>query len=157
SSASLVRRGGVDLNGCELKAMLAGYQSTVVVLHTTGDNWQYEVGTLFLKRMGNARGSTVSVTSMAAPEDPMRGYEKGQRAREQEKRPEAEKELNKAVQIYPQFAAAWTLLGDIHRQYDQFEEARVEYAKAMAADPQYVNPVYGLATIAMQQKKWDEA
>jgi tetratricopeptide (TPR) repeat protein len=27
----------------------------------------------------------------------------------------------------------------------------------MAADPQFVNPTYGLATIAMQEKKWDEA
>ena len=128
----------------------------MVVLHTSGDNWQYEVGTLFLKRMGDAKGSTVSVTSMAAPKDAMRAYEKAQKAR-QEKPAEAEKELNKAVQIYPQFAAAWTLLGDIHRQSERFELARTEYARAVSADPQFVNPTYGLATIAMQEKKWDEA
>src|ERR1051326_1883615 len=79
ATSSLARRGGVDLDGCELKAMLAGYQSTVVVLHTSGDSWQYEVGTLFLKRMGDAKGSTISVTSMAAPRDAMRAYEKAQR------------------------------------------------------------------------------
>lgn len=157
SSTSLSRRGGVDLNGCELKAMLPGYQSTVVVLHTTGDNWQYEVGTLVLKRMGNAKGSTISVTSMAAPRDAMHAYEKAQKAHQQEKQAEAEKELNKAVQIYPQFAAAWTLLGDIHRQSERFDLARTEYEHAMTADPQFVNPTYGLATIAMQEKKWDEA
>jgi len=155
SGTGLSRR-PFDLNGCELKAMLPGYQSSVVVLHTSGDNWQYEVGTLFLKRMGDAKGSTVSVTSMAAPKDAMRAYEKAQKAR-QEKPAEAEKELNKAVQIYPQFAAAWTLLGDIHRQSERFELARTEYARAVSADPQFVNPTYGLATIAMQEKKWDEA
>jgi len=153
----LARRGTVDLNGCELKAVLPGYHSSVVVLHAIGDNWQYEVGTLFLKRMGEAKGSTVSVTSMTAPKEATRAFEKAQKAREQEKTAEAEKELNKAVQIYPQFAAAWTLLGDIHRQHEQFDEARAEYEKAIAADPQYVNPAYGLASIAMQQKKWDEA
>src|SRR5215470_9364929 len=126
TGTSLARRGGVDLNGCELKAMLPGYQSTVAVLHTTGDNWQYDVGTLFLKRMGNAKGSTISVTSMAAPKDAMRAYEKAQKAHQQEKQAEAEKELNKAVQIYPQFAAAWTLLGDIHRQSERFDLARTE-------------------------------
>lgn len=157
STSGLARRGGVDLNGCELKAMLPGYQSTVIVLHTSGDNWQYEVGTLFLKRMGDAKGSTISVTSMAAPKDAMRAYEKAQKDRQQEKPAEAEKELNKAVQIYPQFAAAWTLLGDIHRQNERFDLARTEYAQARAADPQFVNPVYGLATISMQEKKWDEA
>jgi len=155
SGTGLSRR-PFDLNGCELKAMLPGYQSSVVVLHTSGDNWQYEVGTLFLKRMGDAKGSTVSVTSMAAPKDAMRAYEKAQKAR-QEKPAEAEKELNKAVQIYPQFAAAWTLLGDIHRQSERFELARTEYARAVSADSQFVNPTYGLATIAMQEKKWDEA
>ncbi|HLY92057.1 MAG TPA: tetratricopeptide repeat protein [Candidatus Angelobacter sp.] len=156
STPGLARRGGTDLNGCEIKALLPGYQSTVVVLHTTGDTWQYEVGTLFLKRMGDAKGSTISVTSMAAPREAMKAYEKAQRLK-QEKPAEAEKELDKAVQIYPQFAAAWMLLGELHRQRERLDEARTEYARAMAADPQYVNPVYGLATIAMQEKKWDEA
>jgi tetratricopeptide (TPR) repeat protein len=73
-----------------------------------------------------------------------------------EKPAEAEKELNKAVKSYPQFAAAWTLLGDIHRQRNQFDAAREEYAQAIAADPQFVNPNYGLAVIAVQQKKWDD-
>ena len=157
ATTSLARRGGVDLNGCELKAVLAGYQSSVLVLHTSGDNWQYEVGTLYLKRMGDAKGTTISVTSMAAPKEAMRAFEKAQKARQQEKPEEAEKELNKAVEIYPQFAAAWTLLGDLHRQHERFDQARAEYLKAVAADPQFVNPAYGLATIAMQEKKWDEA
>jgi predicted Zn-dependent protease len=146
-----------DLTGCELRAVLAGYQSSVVVLRTAGgDTWQYEVGTIFLKRMGDAQGTTISVTTMAAPKDAMRAYEKAQRIKT-EKPAEAEKALSKAVLIYPQFAAAWTLLGDIHRQGNEFEAARNEYARAVAADPQYVNPTYGLAMIAMQEKKWDEA
>ena len=147
----------MDLSGCELRAVLAGYQSTVVNLRTNGgDTWQYEVGTIFLKRLGDAKGTTISVTSMAAPKDAMHAYEKAQKAR-QEKPNEAEKELNKAVQIYPQFAAAWALLGDIHRQREQFDQARIAYTRALAADPQFVNPTYGLATIAMQEKKWKEA
>ncbi|HEY2232839.1 MAG TPA: tetratricopeptide repeat protein, partial [Candidatus Angelobacter sp.] len=85
----------------------------------------------------------------------MHAYEKAQKMMA-EKPAEAEKELNKAVKSYPQFAAAWTLLGDIHRQRNQFDAAREEYAQAIAADPQFVNPNYGLAVIAVQQKKWDE-
>jgi tetratricopeptide (TPR) repeat protein len=93
---------------------------------------------------------------MAAPKDAMRAYEKAQKATA-EKPEEAEKYLTKAVEIYPQFAAAWTLLGDIHRQRNEFDAARTDYARAAAADPQFVNPTYGLAVIAMQEKKWDEA
>jgi hypothetical protein len=147
----------LDLTGCELRAVLAGYQSSVVVLRLTGgDTWQYEVGTIFLKRLGNAPGTTISVTSMAAPKDAMRAYEKAQKAKA-EKPEEAEKYLTKAVEIYPQFAAAWTLLGDIHRQRNDFDAARSDYTRAAAADPQFVNPEYGLTVIAMQEKKWDEA
>ena len=154
SSAS---RRPLDLTGCELRAVLAGYQSSVVVLRLTGgDSWQYEVGTIFLKRLGIAPGTTISVTSMAAPKDAMRAYEKAQKIKT-EKPEEAEKYLTKAVEIYPQFAAAWTLLGDIHRQRNEFDAARIDYARATAADPQFVNPAYGLTMIAMQEKKWDEA
>jgi Tfp pilus assembly protein PilF len=148
----------IDLTGCELRAVLAGYQSTVVILRNNGgEPWQpYDINTIFLKRIGNASGTTISVTSMAAPRDAMRAYEKAQKAR-QEKPSEAEKELNKAVEIYPQFAAAWAVLGDIHRQHGQFDRARSEYARALAADPQFVTPSYGLAVIAMQERKWEEA
>jgi Tfp pilus assembly protein PilF len=146
-----------DLNGCELRAVLAGYQSSVVILHSPGgEGWQYEVGTIFLNRIGNAPGTTISVTSMAAPKDAMRAYEKAQKIKDQ-KPSEAEKQLDKAVKIYPQFAAAWTLLGDIHRERNEFDAARTEYAKAISADPQFVNPNYGLAIIATQERKYDDA
>jgi Tfp pilus assembly protein PilF len=147
----------LELNGCELRAVLAGYQSSTVILRAIGgDTWEYPVGTIFLKRIGNAPGTTISVTSMAAPKDAMHAFEKAQKIKA-EKPVEAEKELNKAVKIYPQFAAAWTLLGDLHREHNDFDTARTDYAQAIAADSQFVNPAYGLAMIAAQEKKWDEA
>ena len=146
----------LELNGCELRAVLAGYQSSTVMLRATGgDTWEIPVGTIFLKRIGNAPGTTISVTSMAAPKDAMRALEKAQKIRA-EKPVEAEKELTKAVKIYPQFAAAWTLLGDLHREHNDFNTARADYAQAIAADPQFVNPAYGLAVMAAQEKKWDD-
>ena len=157
-SRSITNNGlrSLDLNGCELRAVLAGYQSSVVVLRPlVGDNWQQEVDTIFLKRIGNAPGTTISVTSMAAPKDAMRALEKAQKIKA-EKPAEAEKELTKAVKIYPQFAAAWTLLGDLHRERHDFDTARTDYAQALAADPQFVNPSYGLAMIAAQEKKWGD-
>ena len=146
----------LEMNGCELRAVLAGYQSSTVILRAIGgDTWEYPVGTIFLKRIGNAPGTTISVTSMAAPKDAMRALEKAQKLRA-EKPAEAEKELTKAVRIYPQFAAAWTLLGDLHREHNDFNTARTDYEQAIAADPQFVNPNYGLAMIASQEKKWDD-
>jgi Tfp pilus assembly protein PilF len=145
-----------SMASCEFRAVLAGYLSSTAIMRPDGETWQFDIGTIFLKRLGDAKGSTISVTSMAAPKDAMRAYEKAQKLMEA-KPQEAEKNLNKAVQIYPQFASAWNLLGDIHRQHNQPDTARTEYMRAVAADPQFVNPLYGIALIAMQQKKWEEA
>jgi tetratricopeptide (TPR) repeat protein len=149
-------RGLVNLTGCEFRAVLAGFQSSTVMLRTAGDSFQTELGTIILKRMGDAKGSTVSLTSMVAPKDAKQAFEKARKALSEDKVDEAVKELDKATQKYPQFAAAWSLLGDIHLQHDQFDRAGEEYKKALAADPQFVNPLYGLALISTQEKKWQD-
>ena len=149
-------RGLVNLTGCEFRAVLAGFQSSTVMLRSVGDSFQAELGTIILKRMGDAKGSTVILTSMAAPKDAKQAFEKARKALSEDKVDEAVKELDKAIQKDPQFAAAWSLLGDIHQQHDQFDKAGEEYKKALAADPQFVNPLYGLALIAAQEKKWQD-
>lgn len=146
----------MDLTGCEFRAVLAGYHSTVVTVRADGESWQYEIGTIFVKRMGDAPGTTVSVTSMSAPKKALHAFEKAQKSRE-DKPVDAEKDLRKAVELYPEFAAAWNMLGDIDRQQMKFDLAREEYGRAAHADPQFVSPIYGLAMIAMQEKNWAEA
>ncbi len=156
SGSSSSSRRPVDLSGCEYRASHAGFISTSVLVATRQDS-TYEIGTIFLKRMGDAKGTTVSVTSMNAPRDAKQAFEKAEKANEQKKFADAEKELSKAVKVYPQFAAAWSLMGDLHQQQGQFQLAREEYEKALAADPQYVNPIFGLAMVAVAEKKWPEA
>jgi tetratricopeptide (TPR) repeat protein len=156
-SGQSVSRQAINLQGCEFRAVLAGFVSTSVIYRYTGDSFQTDIGTILLKRMGDARGSTVSVTSMSAPKNARSAYEKAERALEQNKLDEAEKDLNKALHDYPQFAAAWSRLGDVHQKKNLLEQARGDYQKSIEADPQYVNPAFGLALIAIQEKKWDEA
>jgi Flp pilus assembly protein TadD len=126
------------------------------MLRATGDSFDSELGTIVLKRLGDAQGGTVSLTSMAAPRDAKQAFEKGRKALSEDKIDEAVKELEKATKKYPEFAAAWSLLGDIHQQHDLLDQAGDEYKKALAADPQYANPLFGLAMIAAHQKKWQD-
>jgi tetratricopeptide (TPR) repeat protein len=150
-------RTAFNLQGCELRAVLAGYQSSTVALRPTmGDSFQIEVGTIMLKRMGDIKGSAVSVTSIAAPKEAQHAFEKGSKAFAEEKLPEAQKEFEKAVRIYPQYAAAWSRLGDVQHRQKNLEEARKSYEKSLQADPQYVNPIYGLALLAVVEKNWQE-
>ena len=144
--------------GCEIRAVLAGFQSSSVILRSSDcDEFQIDVGTIMLRRMGDVKGSSISTTSMAAPKDARHAFEKAAKAFSEDKLPEAEKELEKAVRIYPRFAAAWSRLGDVQHREHNIEAARAAYTKALEADPQYVNPVFGLSLIAIAEKNWQDA
>lgn len=157
STAQSGNRRTADLTACEFRAVLAGFQSSSVSIRTSGDMFQFDLGTIVLKRMGDVHGATVSLTTMSAPKDARQAFEKARKAAQDNKPEEAEKELEKAVHIYPHFAAAWSMLGDLHHQRNRIEEARAAYKQSLAADPQYVNPAFGLALIAIQDKNWEEA
>lgn len=147
----------LQYQGCEIRAVLPGFLSSSVALRFQGNSWQYDLGTIFLKRLENMPGTTISMTTMAAPKEARQAYEKARKAFDENKFSEAEKQADKAVKVYPNFASAWSLLGDIHQQQKQFDTAIKEYSQALAADSRFVNPVFGLALIAAQQKRWQDA
>jgi tetratricopeptide (TPR) repeat protein len=143
--------------GCELVALLPGFQSSSVTLQGQDSFGEIRVGTIVLRRMGNVEGSTISMTSLAASREAREAYEKGRKARSENKLEQAEKELNKAVGLYPNYAVAWALLGEIHTIQNRLEDAVKEYTKATACDPQYVTPYFGLAFLAANQQRWQDA
>jgi tetratricopeptide (TPR) repeat protein len=145
-----------QLSGCQLRAALPGFQSSTVLIVPDGNSWKLEVGTIRLTRIENTEGTTISLTTMSAPDNAKRAYQKGQKELAERQFASAEKDLAKAVDLYPRFAAAWLLLGEIHRQQNQMALAKDNYNQAIAADPQYVNPYFGLATLAFQAKDWAE-
>jgi Tfp pilus assembly protein PilF len=151
--------GGSDIryDDCELRASMPGFVSTTVPMRVYAGAAQVEVGTIVLTKMGTPEGPTVSLNTMIVPKEAREAFEKGRKAGMEKKFDEAVIELNKAVTVYPQYAAAWSLLGEIHRLQNQFEPAKAEYAKALAADPKFVSPYFGLAAMAVVENKWTEA
>ena len=151
--------GGTDIryDDCELRAVMPGFVSTTVPMRVYAGASQVEVGTIVLAKTGTPEGSTISINTMIVPKEAREAFERGRKAGTEKKFDEAVIELNKAVAVYPQYAAAWSMLGEIHRLQNQFEPARAEYGKALAADPKFVSPYFGLATIAVVENKWTEA
>jgi Tfp pilus assembly protein PilF len=148
---------GIRFDECDLRASLPGFRSSSVPMRVDNDVSQLEVGTIVLTKLGGVEGSTISVTTMAVPKDAREAFEKGRKAGTEKKFDEAMKELNKAVTIDPRFAAAWSLMGEIHRLQNQFEPAKKEYAQALSADPKFVSPYFGLAAMAVVENQWTEA
>ncbi len=158
-NARVAPSGGSDIryDDCELRAIMPGFVSSSVPMRVYAGSSQVEVGTIVLTKMGAPESPTVSVNTMIVPKEAREAFERGRKAGAEKKFDEAVTELNKAVTAYPQYAAAWSLLGEIHRLQNQFEPARAEYGKALAADPKFVSPYFGLAAIAVMENKWSDA
>jgi tetratricopeptide (TPR) repeat protein len=145
-----------QLTNCELRAVLAGYQSESVMLamHKYMDN--PDIGTIVLRRLGTVEGLTLSATSALAPKEAQKSYERGMNAMKRPKLEEAEKEFQRAVEAYPKYAAAWYELGRVLERRNQIEEAKTAYAQSIAADSKYLRPYEQLYVIAFHEKKWQE-
>jgi tetratricopeptide (TPR) repeat protein len=147
---------GNRLSGCEIAAVLAGYRSDSVSLsgRRTLDN--PDVGTIILHRLSNVEGSSISVTTLQAPKDARKAYDKARDALRKDKPADAQKDLEKATSLYPQFAAAWYDLGVLQEKNNNTAEARKCYSQAIAADPKFVSPYLPLAVLSGADKNWQE-
>jgi tetratricopeptide (TPR) repeat protein len=142
--------------GCELRASLPGFKTSSVILRPDGSSWSLNVGVIILTRMEGVSGSTISMTTMTAPPGAKQAYEKSEKAVSNGKFPEAEKELKKALAEYPDFAAAWAMLGEVHRHNSDFTSAKADYLHAISLDAKFVNPYYGMAIISVHEKNWPD-
>jgi tetratricopeptide (TPR) repeat protein len=148
------------LASCELRASLAGFRSSAVRIPWEGLGTEVapiNVGTIVLQRMDRAQGATVSATSLNAPKDAKKACDKGHHAIENNKLPEAQQGLEKAVQLYPQYAAAWRDLGWVYAQQNQLDKARSAFTQAQAADGTFVPAYVGLSSVAVRESRWAEA
>jgi tetratricopeptide (TPR) repeat protein len=145
------------LLGCELRAQLSGYRSSAVQLGQRDSLDNPDVGVIFLHRMGPDEGSTISMTSLKAPKDAKKAFEKGLTALKKKKTEDAEKNFQKAVTVYPEYAEAWFQLGALQMDAKDNDAARKSFGQAIAADPRLVTPYVNLAILDAQEGKWKES
>jgi tetratricopeptide (TPR) repeat protein len=154
---SMPRGNQRDWRDCELQASLAGYSSDAIQLSTkisALDN--SDIGRITLRRMTRVEGLAISATSAMAPGNAKKAFEKGRKQDQEEKLEDAEKSFTKAVQIYPNYAAAWYELGQVQFRKKDIAAARHSWEQALAADAKYVRPYFGLCELDMHDKRWQE-
>jgi len=142
------------LDNCDLRAVLSGFRSDRVSLGGRRLLDDPNVGTIVLHRLANVEGSAVSMTSLQAPKAARQAYQRALQDLRKNKLPEAGKELRNAVDIYPNYAAAWYELGRVQVQSQDLEQARSSFAKAMAADTKFVSPYAQLAELEANAENW---
>jgi tetratricopeptide (TPR) repeat protein len=143
--------------GCELRASLPGYRSEMVNLAGRRVLDNPDVGTIVLRRVAGAEGTVVSAASLAAPKDARKAYDKGREAGRKDKWEEAQRQFQKAVDVYPKYADAWYELGRCHQHAGNAPEARKAYGQALALDAKYMKPYLALSMLSAQENNWAEA
>jgi Tfp pilus assembly protein PilF len=147
----------VDLTGCSLSADAPGFQSNTILLSRYRSMDRNDIGIIILTPRGGVQGSIVSATSLAAPKKARVSFDKGMKELQKGDEMNSGKTmqaLEEAVKIYPEYAAAWTFLGQVRLQAGDAGGARAAFEKAVEADPQYARPFEPLARIAASQNDW---
>ena len=134
---------------CSVTIRMKGYRTVQATLRNNA--------TIVLKRIGLHEGSTVSATALNAPEPAKKAYGKGVEAMTDEKWAAAQKNFEKAVGIDPDYAPAWSDLGQVLKEQSKPDEARAAWEKAVQADPKYLKPYIQLTELDLEQKRPEDA
>ena len=149
----------LNLNGCNLHASLPGFQADPIRLGFQGRLDNPDVGVIVLRQRADVAGTAVSLKTAAAPKKARKAYEKAKKelTKKKPKSSKAVKELEKAVKLFPEFAAAWNLLGEIRLALEDQVAARDAFQRAMASDPKYIRPYLSLAMLDLKEQRWSQA
>jgi len=104
----------------------------------------------------SAGSPTVSVARLSVPKKASSEYQKGCGALKDRRLNDAEEHERSAVKIYPNYAAAWVVLGQVLGAERKPDDGRMACSQARSVDPNYVAPYLCLADFAAAVQNWKE-
>jgi Tfp pilus assembly protein PilF len=141
--------------GCTVRGSVAGFRSSAVTITVKNLRDEPNLGTIMLSPEGRGGGTELSATTQTAPSNAMKAFEKARAEWLDQHADSAERDLKKAIELYPGFAEAWLQLGKLQQAADP-QAARDSFSKALAADPKFVVPYEQLAALDVQAGKWKD-
>jgi tetratricopeptide (TPR) repeat protein len=142
--------------GCSLSAPLAGYHSTSVTITQKNLRDNPYMANIVLTPDEHAPGTAFSTVGESDSPDARKAFDKAHDEWLHRNYDGAQHDLQQAVQLSPQFAEAWFMLGRLQLRSNE-AASEESFRKAHAADPRFVPPCVILAGLAMAKKNWPEA
>ncbi|HSR49520.1 MAG TPA: tetratricopeptide repeat protein [Acidobacteriota bacterium] len=152
--------GRFDMNHCTVRlAPLPGFSSNELQLGFRSVFDSPDLGLIVMKRLGENQGTLVSLNSLNAPKKARKAYEKGRKELSKRKPnlKKAGKKFQEAIDLYPEYAAAWQQLGVVRMSQQNRPEAREAFETAAAADPKYLAPLLSLTRMELEKGSWQAA
>jgi tetratricopeptide (TPR) repeat protein len=141
---------------CAIRFSLPGYRTEMVSLAAARPLGHPYLGNIVLHYVGKVDGYLVSPTTLEAPKDAKKAFDKAEDAKRKNKQAEAILDYQKAVQIDPQYAAAWYELGRLQAAARKVDDSKQSFNAAIKADPKYISPYLQLSALAETSENWPQ-
>lgn len=112
--------------------------------------------TCFLPPVDGIHSSTVSVGRLEVPGKAEHEYHSACSALQHKKYASAEEHLNRAIDVYPAYTAAWVLLGQVQELERKKDNATESCSRAMRIDSTYPSSYLCLAHLMTAKEDWAE-
>ena len=99
----------------------------------------------------------VSARELTIPDKALHAYQEARKYLGKHDTAAAIERLEHALQIAPQFSAAWNELGTLNYQTQRFERAEECFREAIRQDPKAYEPLVNLGGVLVTLNKFDEA
>ena len=106
--------------------------------------------------LSDVHGSSVSAIRLGVPGKARSQYQKACDAFKKLDLPKAEERLHDAIDKYPNYPAAWVLLGQVMLGQNKMTDAHDDCSKPIKADPTYLPPYLCLAGLLDRERNWGE-
>jgi Tfp pilus assembly protein PilF len=100
-----------------------------------------------------ASEAMVSALDLNVPAGAKKEFEKGAQAMQDNDTANAMKHLQRAIDLYPQYAMAWNHLGVEYMQTNQPDKGKEAFEKAVELNPHYPSALINLAKVRWSEKK----
>jgi Tfp pilus assembly protein PilF len=145
-----------NLQDCEVVADSPEYASQSTRLFGGLRQDINDVGTIVVHPRTAADASTVSATTLAAPERAKSAFVKGQQQEKKGRWAAACDNFRKAIQAYPRYALAWLELGRAQVKQNNLTEAQQAFRQAATQDSRLFAAYAESAKLALKQQQWKE-
>lgn len=105
-------------------------------------------------KVSRPSGAVVSASEFNIPAKALKEFDKGNDLLRDNKPEEARAHYEKAVALYPKYAAAYNNLGVIWMRANDLPKARDAFTHALAANPQNSNAAMNMARLIYPQHDW---
>lgn len=129
----------------------------VILVLTSPLAWNQERATAIVGHPQQLSESSISAARLRVPHKALKLYEKAIKPFREHRYDEAQRNINKALHLYPDFPEALTLLGYIQIDLNQWEAAEQSLQGAIRSDPTYGVAYLVLSHLYNMQKRFDDA